>query len=209
VNVASPIQSKPIAISVTGASGFPYTLKVLECLLAAGEVVHLVFSEAAHAVIKYETDLDWPARPDLVQQAIVAHFQCTPEQVRVFGRKDWLAPMASGSNPPKAMLVCPCTMGTLSAIAQGHSDSLITRAADVMLKEQKKLIIVPREMPYSAIHLENMLKLARLGVVICDANPAFYYRPKTLDDLVDFVAARILDHLGVPHQLVKPWGAEA
>ncbi|HAO44468.1 MAG TPA: aromatic acid decarboxylase, partial [Gammaproteobacteria bacterium] len=107
--------------------------------------------------------------------------------------------------PPRAMVVCPCTMSTLSAIAHGSADNLMHRAADVVIKEQKKLILVPRETPYSAIHLENMLKLARLGVVIMDANPAFYQNPQTIDDLVNFVVARILDHLDVDHDLAPPW----
>ena len=126
-------------------------------------------------------------------------------QIEVFSKNQWTAPVASGSNPPRAMVVCPCTMSTLSAIANGHADNLMHRAADVVIKEQKKLILVPRETPYSAIHLENMLKLSRLGVVIMDANPAFYQAPKTIEDLVNFVVARILDHLEVEHNLAPPW----
>ncbi|PKO51813.1 MAG: aromatic acid decarboxylase, partial [Betaproteobacteria bacterium HGW-Betaproteobacteria-21] len=118
----------------------------------------------------------------------------------------WFAPPASGSNPPDAMVVCPCTMATLAAIAAGLSQSLIERAADVVLKEQRKLVLVPRETPYSAIHLENMLKLARLGVCILPPNPGFYHHPQTVQDLVDFVVARVLDQLGVPHALMARWG---
>jgi len=114
--------------------------------------------------------------------------------------------MASGSNPGDAMVVCPCTMGALAAIANGMSENLLERAADVMIKECRKLVLVPREAPFSAIHLENMLKLARLGVVILPPNPAFYHHPQTIADIVDFVVARILDQLGVPHSLMTRWG---
>ena len=114
--------------------------------------------------------------------------------------------MASGSNPPAAMVVCPCTAGTLSAIASGASNNLIERAADVMLKEQRKLILMIRETPLSAIHLENMLKLARLGVVIMPASPGFYNSPQSLEEIVDFMVARVLDHLGIEQDLTKPWG---
>jgi len=201
------MNNKPIAIGITGASGFDYALRLMEQLIIAGETIHVVFTEAAHALVKYETDLKWPSRVDLLEAKLIEHFDAKPEQVKVFGRKDWLAPMASGSNPPKAMVVVPCTMGTLSSIANGASDTLLNRAADVMIKEQRKLIIVPRETPLSAIHLEHMLKLARLGVVMLDANPGYYYRPQSVQDIVDFVVARILDHLGVENTLAKRWGS--
>ena len=126
----------------------------------------------------------------------------------VYGREEWFAPIASGSSVADAMVVCPCTMGTLAAIATGMSDNLIERAADVTLKEQRKLILVPRETPFSALHLENMLKLARLGALILPANPGFYHHPASVQDLVDFVVARILDHLGISHQLMQPWGGD-
>jgi len=126
----------------------------------------------------------------------------------VFGREEWFAPLASGSNPADAMVVCPCTMGTLAAIAAGLSQNLIERAADVAIKEGRKLVLVPRETPFSAIHLENMLKLARLGVVILPPSPGFYNHPQTVADLVDFVVARVLDQLRVPHRLMQRWGEE-
>src|SRR4030095_5962559 len=113
----------------------------------------------------------------------------------------------SGSGAPRAMVVCPCTMGTLAAIAQGASDDLIARSADVVIKEQRRLILVPRETPFSAIHLRNMLALAELGVVMLAANPGFYNRPRDVPDIVDFIVARILDHLNVPHELTPRWGS--
>jgi len=133
----------------------------------------------------------------------------TPTSDAIFApatREDWRAPVASGSNPADAMAVCPCSMGTLGAIAGGLADNLIERAADVMLKERRPLVLVPRETPLSAIHLENMLKLARAGAVILPPAPAFYTRPQTVADVVDFVVARVLDHLRVPHDLVPRWG---
>jgi 4-hydroxy-3-polyprenylbenzoate decarboxylase len=126
----------------------------------------------------------------------------------VFGREDWFAPVASGSNAPDAMVICPCTMGTLGSVAAGLSENLIERAADVMLKEGRKLIFVPRETPFSTLHLETMLKLARAGAVILPANPGFYHHPQRVEELVDFVVARILDHLGVTHELMRRWGEE-
>jgi len=170
---------KTITLAFTGASGLPYGMRLLECLLASGQRVHLVYSQAAQIVAKQELD---------------------------FTLQDWYAPMASGSNPGDAMVVCPCTMGTLGKIAGGVSDDLIARAADVMLKEKRTLILVPREMPFSAIHLENMLRLSHAGAVIMPPNPGFYHHPQSVQDLVDFVVARVLDHLGVEQSLMKKWG---
>jgi 4-hydroxy-3-polyprenylbenzoate decarboxylase len=198
--------SKTITLALTGASGIPYGVRLLECLLAGGSRVYLLYSQAAQIVAKQEMDLVLPSRPQELQEYLAGRFQSAPEQLRVFGREEWFAPVASGSNPADAMVICPCTMGTLAAIAGGLSDNLIERAADVMLKEQRKLVLVPREAPFSAIHLENMLKLARLGAVILPANPGFYHRPQTVEDLVDFVVARILDHLGIDHDLTARWG---
>ena len=135
------------------------------------------------------------------------HFGCRPEQLQVFAREDWNAPIASGTGAADAMVVCPCTMGALAAIAHGMSDNLIERAADVMLKEGRKLILVPRETPFSAIHLENMLKLSRMGAVILPPNPGFYHLPQSVGDMVDFIVAKILDQLGVEHRLVERWGS--
>jgi 4-hydroxy-3-polyprenylbenzoate decarboxylase len=130
----------------------------------------------------------------------------TERQLQVFGRQQWTAPPASGSNPPEAMVICPCTSGTLATVANGVCDDLIDRAADVMLKERRKLILVVRETPHSVIQLENMLKLAQAGATIMPANPGFYFNPATVGEIVDFMVARILDHLGVDNALSRRWG---
>ena len=199
---------KTVTLALTGASGMPYAMRLLECLLRAGCRVYLLYSTAAQVVARQEMDLALPANGGEAQQLLAKRYGAADGQLRVFGREEWFAPVASGTNPAEAMVVCPCTMGTLAAIAGGMSDNLIERAADVAIKENRKLILVPRETPFSAIHLENMLKLARLGVTILPANPGFYHHPQSVDDLVDFVVARVLDHLGVAHDLMKRWGEE-
>ncbi|MBT4923367.1 MAG: UbiX family flavin prenyltransferase [Candidatus Thioglobus sp.] len=196
---------KPIAIALTGASGMPYAITLLKELVKTQKKIYVMISTAANTVIAMETDLSLGADTKTIEENLTDYLGAKDGQLEVFSKNQWTAPVASGSNPPRAMVVCPCTMSTLSAIANGHADNLMHRAADVVIKEQKKLILVPRETPYSAIHLENMLKLSRLGVVIMDANPAFYQNPNSIDDLVNFVVARILDHLDVEHDLAAPW----
>ncbi len=195
-----------ITLALTGASGMPYGIRLLECLLGAGVRVSLLYSQAAQIVARQEMDLALPARARDAAQFFSTRFGAAPGQLQAFGREEWFAPVASGSNPTDAMVICPCTMGTLAAIAAGMADNLIERAADVALKEARKLVLVARETPLSAIHLENMLRLARAGAIILPANPGFYNHPQTAQDLVDFVVARILDHIGVPHDLVPRWG---
>lgn len=195
-----------VAVAFTGASGMPYGVRLVECLLAAGKNVWLLYSQVAQIVARQEMDLDLPSRPAEVEAQLSRRFDAKAGQLRVFGREEWFAPLASGSNPADAMVVCPCTMGTLAAIAAGLSQNLIERAADVAIKEGRKLVLVPRETPFSPIHLENMLRLARLGVVILPPSPGFYTRPETVQDMVDFVVARILDQLRVPHELMRRWG---
>jgi 4-hydroxy-3-polyprenylbenzoate decarboxylase len=198
-----------IAVGMTGASGAQYGLRLVECLIEAGRPVHLMLSKPAQLVIGMETDLALPGRPVEIARLLADRLGAEPDQLRVFGPEEWTAPVASGSGAPGAMVVCPCSMATLSSIASGASRSLLERAADVAIKEARKLILVPRETPFSAIHLENMLKLARLGVVILPANPGFYHRPRKIEELVDFVVARVLDHLGIEHTLAPRWGLEA
>lgn len=197
---------KTITLALTGASGLPYSMRLLECLLQSGQRVHLVYSQAAQIVAKQELDFTLPNRPQDAEKFLAERIGTFSGELRVYGRDDWYAPMASGSNPGDAMVICPCTMGTLGKIAGGISDDLITRAADVMLKEKRPLILVPRETPFSAIHLENMLRLSHAGAVILPPNPGFYHHPQSVQDIVDFVVARILDHLRVAHTLIKRWG---
>lgn len=198
----------PIAVAFTGASGIQYGLRLLECLLAADRDVYLMVSQAAQVVASMETDLGLPGRPDEMQTFLAGHFHARAGQLQVFGRQQWTAPVASGSNPPQAVVICPCTTGTLASIANGICDDLIDRAADVALKERRKLILVVRETPFSTIHLENMLRLAQAGAVIMPANPGFYFRPQAVSDIVDFMVARVLDHLDVAHELSARWGDE-
>ncbi len=200
---------KTINLALTGASGMPYGMRLLECLLKSGCRVNLVYSQAAQIVAKQEMGIVLPTRPQDAERALSERLGEFSGELRVFGRDDWYAPMASGSNPGDAMVICPCTMGTLAKIAAGISDDLIARAADVMIKERRPLILAPREMPFSVIHLENMLKLARAGAVIMPPNPGFYYQPGSVQDMVDFVVARILDHLGVANTLLPRWGEDA
>lgn len=199
--------SRTIMLGFTGASGMPYGLRLLECLLAADCRVWLAYSTAAQIVAKQECDLILPAQPREATRQLAARYGARDGRLTVFGNDDWNAPAASGSNPADAMAICPCTMGALGAIAGGLADNLIERAADVMLKERRPLVLVPRETPLSAIHLENMLKLARAGATIVPPAPGFYDHPKSVEDLVDFVVARVLDQLGVPHRLGPRWGA--
>jgi len=198
---------RSVTLAFTGASGMAYGVRLLECLVHAKVEVGLIYSQVAQVVAAQELDLALPARPREVEALFAERFAAAPGQLRVYGREPWFAPIASGSSAADAMVVCPCTMGTLAAIAAGMSDNLIERAADVALKEQRRLILVPRETPFSAVHLENMLKLARLSVVILAANPGFYHRPQSVSEVVDFVVARVLDHLGIENDLMPRWGS--
>jgi len=200
------MHSPTVTLAFTGASGMPYGVRLLECLLKAGARVYLLYSQAAQIVAKQEMDLNLPGRAREVENLFAQRFAARPDQLSVFGRDEWFAPVASGSNPGDAMVICPCSMGTLAAVACGLADNLIERAADVMLKERRTLILVPRETPFSSIHLENMLRLAQAGAIVLPANPGFYHHPRTVEDLVDFVVARVLDRLQVAHELLPRWG---
>ncbi len=201
-----PTWPKTITVALTGASGAPYGLRLIECLIRAGMRVYLLISQAGQVVLKMETGIEAPARPAEAEPFFNQHFGAQNGQLQVFGRQEWTAPVASGSNPPDAMVICPCTTGTLARVAAGLSGSLIERAADVVLKERRPLILVVRETPFTSIHLENMLRLSQAGAVIMPANPGFYLHPGSIGDLVDFMVARILDHLGVTHELTQRWG---
>jgi 4-hydroxy-3-polyprenylbenzoate decarboxylase len=198
-----------ITLALTGASGMAYGVRLLECLLRAGCRVDLLVSQAARIVARQELDLQLPSGNAELAAFFDARFAGHGGQLAVYGKEEWFAPAASGSNPAQAMVVCPCTMGTLAAIAQGLADNLIERAADVMLKEKRPLILVPRETPFSLIHLRNMTTLAEAGATLLPANPGYYHRPATVEAVVDFIVARVLDHLGIAHSLMQPWGADA
>lgn len=199
-------QQKAITLAFTGASGAPYGLRLLECLIAADYQVYLLISSAARVVLATEHGLKLSANPEAAQQALVEHLQCDAGKLVVCGKDDWFSPVASGSAAPKQMVVCPCSAGSVAAIAHGMSDNLIERAADVVMKERGQLLLVVRETPFSTLHLENMHKLSQMGVTIMPAAPGFYHQPKSIEDLIDFMVARILDHLGVEQGLVPRWG---
>ncbi|MEK6212846.1 MAG: UbiX family flavin prenyltransferase, partial [Vibrio fluvialis] len=190
-------QQKAITLAWTGASGAPYGLRLLQCLLAADYTVYLLISSAARVVLATEHGLKLPAGPEAAKEALVAHLGCDADKLVVCGKEDWFSPVASGSAAPKQMVVCPCSAGSVAAIAHGMSDNLIERAADVVMKERGQLLLVVRETPFSTLHLENMHKLSQMGVTIMPAAPGFYHQPQSIDDLVDVMVARILDHLGI------------
>ncbi len=195
-----------ITLAMTGASGAQYGLRLLDCLVREDREVHFLISKAAQLVMATETDVVLPAKPQAMQAFLTEYTGAADGQIRVYGKEDWMSPVASGSGAPAAMVVVPCSTGTLSAIATGACNNLIERAADVTLKERRQLILVPREAPFSTIHLENMLKLSQMGAVILPAAPGFYHQPQTIDDLVDFVVARILNLLAIPQDMLPRWG---
>jgi 4-hydroxy-3-polyprenylbenzoate decarboxylase len=194
---------RPIVLAVTGASGAPYAVRLIETLVESKRRVSLIVSD--HGLRLLDTEVGIRSVDQLRDRIGPSGWDA---QVRVYDDRDRGAAPASGSALTAGMVICPCSMGTMSAIAVGASRSLVERAADVVLKERRRLVLVPRESPYSAIHLENMLTLTRAGAVILPASPGFYHRPRTVDDLVDFIVARVLDHLGVEHSLVPRWGSE-
>lgn len=200
------MDSRRVTLAVTGASGAQYALRLLECLVKADVEVYFLISQAAQLVVATETDIKLPPKSQALELFLTERYSAREGQIRVFGKQDWMSPVASGSGAPSAMVVCPCSTGSLSAIAAGASNNLIERAADVALKERRKLILVPREAPYSTVHLENMLKLSQMGAVILPASPGFYHKPESVDDLVDFVVARILNQLGIEQDLLARWG---
>lgn len=197
-----------ITLAMTGASGAQYGLRLLQCLLAADCRVYLLLSSAAQVVIRTETNLELPDDIEDQRLLLAQRYGAEDDQLLLFSKEDWFSPVASGSSSPSSMVICPASGGCLSAVAQGASNNLIERAADVALKERRQLILVPREAPYSAIHLENMLKLTQLGAVIIPASPGFYMQPTSVEQLVDFIVARILDQLGIEQDLMPRWGED-
>jgi 4-hydroxy-3-polyprenylbenzoate decarboxylase len=193
---------RPIVVAITGASGAPYAVALLHALVSARRTVSLIVSDHGLRLLQTETELR--SVDDLRARVGASAWDAV---VRVYDDRDRGAAPASGSARSAGMVICPCSMGTISAIAIGASRSLVERAADVTLKERRRLIVVPRESPYSAIHLENMLTLTRAGAVVLPASPGFYHKPRSIDDLVKFVVARVLDHLEIEQDLVPRWGA--
>lgn len=200
-------EKERISIAITGASGVQYSLRLIEVLLASGYPLNIVISKAALLVFAMEMDIQLGNQPQVQKERLLSLVKCDDSSlVEVYGIEDWSAPMASGSNVSKAMVIVPATTGTLSAVATGQSNNLIERAADVMMKERKPLVIVLRETPFNAIHLKNMLTLTEAGAIVMPANPGFYHMPKTVEDIIDFMVARILDQLNIEHDLMSKWG---
>lgn len=200
--------SEKVTLAITGASGSGYALRLLACLVAADVQVYLLCSSAARVVLDTEAGVKLPGSPEAATQFLTEKFSAKTGQITVFGKEQWFAPVASGSAAPKKMVVCPCSTGSLAAISQGMSDNLIERAADVVIKERGQLILVPRETPFSAIHLQNMLTLAQMGVTIMPAAPGFYHQPQSINDLIDFMVGRLLDHLSIEQTIMPRWGYE-
>ena len=195
-----------ITLAITGASGSLYALRLLECLVAANYQVYVLISSAARVVLDTEVGMKLPSSPEKASEVLTDKYQAKAEQITVFGKDQWFSPVASGSAAPKQMVVCPCSTGTLAAISQGMSDNLIERAADVVIKERGQLIMVPRETPFSTIHLANMHSLSQMGVTIMPAAPGFYHNPQSINDLIDFMVGRMLDHLGIEQTIMPRWG---
>lgn len=197
---------KKITLALTGASGAPYALRLIECLVAANYQIYLLCSSAGRVVLDTEVGFKLPAAPEAATKVMTEKFDAKPEQIVVFGKEQWFSPVASGSAAPKQMIICPCSVGSLASIAHGMSDNLIERAADVVIKERGQLIVVVRESPFSTVHLQNMLTLSQQGVTIMPANPGFYHHPKEIKDLIDFMVGRVLDHVGIDQTIMPRWG---
>ncbi|MEM6639552.1 MAG: flavin prenyltransferase UbiX [Pseudomonadota bacterium] len=195
-----------ISLALTGASGMQYGLRLIECLLQANRTIHLMLSKPARVVLGMETDVKLPARSSEARRVLIGRFGGDEAQLRIYGENEWTAPVASGSGAPHRMVVCPCTMASVAAFAAGASRSLIERAADVVLKERRQLILVPRETPMSLIHLRNLTALAEAGATVLPANPGFYNRPTRVEEIIDFVVARVLEQLDLEQTLSLRWG---
>lgn len=192
----------PLCLAMTGASGAPYGVRLLQVLCRSGRTVHLVISPSGADVIQTELEI----RVDLNRFDPSVFGELAPGRVVYHPHTDFTAGIASGSFPTGGMVIAPCSMSTLGAIASGMTTNLIARAADVHLKERRKLILVPRETPYNAIHLRNMLAVTEAGGMVLPASPGWYHRPRSLDDLIGFVVGRICDQLGISNDLIPRWG---
>jgi 4-hydroxy-3-polyprenylbenzoate decarboxylase len=200
------MKNRHIALAITGASGVIYGLRLAKELLRGGSRLSVLISTTGFEVLRHEAGLDWKGSEAEVSRFLAKHFHDSTTKPEYYAEDNFFAPVASGSSVPDAMVICPCTMGTLSRVACGNSGNLLERCADVVLKERRALVVVPRETPLSEIHLENMLKLARMGARIVPAMPAFYQKPGSVEDMVDFVAGKALDALGIEHELYRRWG---
>lgn len=197
-----------IVLAITGASGSIYGIRLAEELLQGGHRLTLLMSRTGTEVLKYECGIDFGGDEATAAAKMREYFQADADRFCHYSVDNLFAPIASGSSAPDALVICPCSMGTLARVAAGISGTLIERTADVMLKERRPLILVPRETPLHDIHLENMLKLSRMGVRIVPAMPAFYSGPSSLNHMIDFVVGKVLDSMGIGHKLFKRWGNE-
>jgi len=195
-----------ITLAITGASGSAYALRLIECLIAANYQLYILCSSAGRIVLDTEVGIKIPSSPDAATKFFTEKYQAKNNQITVFGKEQWFSPVASGSSAPKKMVVCPCSTGTMAAICHGMSDNLIERAADVVIKERGQLILMVRETPFSTLHLQNMLSLSQQGVTIMPASPGFYHKAETIEDLIDFMVGRVLDHLGIEQDIMPRWG---
>jgi 4-hydroxy-3-polyprenylbenzoate decarboxylase len=201
------MSSRHIVLAITGASGSVYGIRLAGELLKSGARVTILLSKTGAAVLKSECGIDWEGDETTATRLMWEYFKADADRLHHYAVDNLFAPIASGSSAPDVLVICPCSMGTLGRIASGISGTLIERSADVMLKEHRPLVIVPRETPLHDIHLENMLKLSRMGVRIVPAMPAFYHEPRSMEDLVDFMVGKVLDSMGIEHRLFKRWGA--
>jgi flavin prenyltransferase len=198
---------KQIVVAITGASGSVYGVRLVEELLLSECRVSLLLTRSGLDVLRYETGLPWEGTVTERLQQMRDYFSAD-SRLEHYGEDDLFAPVASGSSAPDAVVICPCSMGTAGRMAAGLGSNLVERVADVALKERRQLILVPRETPFNQIHLENLLRLSRAGAHILPAMPAFYHRPQTIDELVNFVVGKILDSLQIKHQLFQRWGEQ-
>jgi len=205
IKVSNDFNGK-VTLAITGASGSAYALRLIECLIAANYQLYILCSSAGRIVLDTEVGIKIPSSPDAASKFFTEKYQAKNNQITVFGKEQWFSPVASGSSAPKKMVVCPCSTGTMAAICHGMSDNLIERAADVVIKERGQLILMVRETPFSTLHLQNMLSLSQQGVTIMPASPGFYHKAESIEDLIDFMVGRVLDHLGIEQDIMPRWG---
>ncbi|MDQ6987301.1 MAG: flavin prenyltransferase UbiX [Mariprofundaceae bacterium] len=204
--MAEKTSKRRLIVAITGASGAAYGLRLIERLAQADIEQHILISDAARVVLRQEMDITLPDDAQAIGGFLSERLAVPSAYLKSYALNDWFSPAASGSSGINAMAIAPCSMGTMARIATGASDNLIERAADVMLKERGRLVLMPRETPLSSIHLEHMLKLSNLGVHIVPAMPGFYHRPSSMDELIDFMVDRMLAHLAVNIAGMKRWG---